>query len=210
MSDKKIIAIAIVFSAVIISAGWYYSKHQPPTAAILPTLSATPDYSAAKQAGITIGNPDAPVTTEEYTNFLCSHCQNFANGALKQIENDYVKTGKVKIIFYIYPAELGQAALCALEQNKFLEYHDYLFTHQLTQDSDITNFAVNAGLDGPSFSTCYSSDKYKDRVQQWIDAGTVRKIEGTPTFFINGQEIIGEVPYEDIQKVIEQKLNAAQ
>ena len=74
----------------------------------------------------------------------------------------------------------------------------------------LTNFAINAGLDGSAFSACYSSGKYNDRVQQWIDAGTARKVEGTPTFFINGQQIIGAVPYEDIQKVIEEKLSAAQ
>ncbi|MEK7160650.1 MAG: thioredoxin domain-containing protein, partial [Patescibacteria group bacterium] len=159
MTDQKIIAVALVLSALLIAGGLYYSKQAPTTpAAILP--SATPDSPTITENGLIIGNPDAPVVIEEYTNFLCPACASFATGALEQIKNDYVKTGKAKLVLFIYPPqELAKAALCANEQGKFTEYHDYLFSHQkdpgITKEQDIKDFAVNAGLDGAAFDACY-------------------------------------------------------
>jgi protein-disulfide isomerase len=210
MSDKKIIVSALILSALLISGAWYYSKHGLQTAAILPAASSVPEVSAITAGGIVVGNPAAPVMMEEYTNFMCSHCQNFAGTTLKRIENEYVKTGKVKLVIYIFPPlEFGKAAFCAQEQDKFLEMHDYLFTHQITQEEDFVDFAINAGLDGKIFGECFNSDKYNETAQKWYDEGLARGITGTPTFYINGRQIVGALPFEEFQKIIEEKLTAA-
>ena len=211
MSDKKIIVIALILAVLLVGGGWYYSKHQPPSAAILPPPSASATPNSVSENGIVIGNPNAPVTMEEYTNFLCPACGSFATQTLPGIMDEYVKTGKVKMVFYIYPPqELSQAALCADEQNKFIEYHDYLFAHrdQISVEKDLKDFATNAGLDLQKFSACYDSpDKYKDKIQKWYDEGAARGVDATPTFFINGQKFIGAQPYADFKKIIEEKLN---
>jgi protein-disulfide isomerase len=207
MTDKKIIITALILAILLVGAGWYYSKYNPQTAAILPKTSPSPTGPAVTTAGITIGNPSAPIIMEEYTNFLCSHCINFATKTLPQIEDEYVKTGKVKLVIYVFPPmEFGKAALCAVEQNKFLEMHNYFFAHQVRKEEDFIDFAINAGLDGKAFGECFSSDKYNNISQKWYDEGIARGITGTPTFFIYGRQMVGAQPFGEFQKVIEEKM----
>jgi len=209
MSDKKIIVSAIVLSLLLIGGAWYYSN-QTPTASISSALSPSP---VASEDGIMIGSADAPVTIEEYTNFLCPACARFAASTMDSIKEDYIKSGQVRLVIYVFPPyELGEAALCAVEQNKFIEFHDYFFANQsaITQESDIKDMAVNAGLDGAEFNICYDSGKYQDKVKKWSEQGTAKGVDATPTFFINGQKIIGAQSYAEFKKVIDQKLNSAQ
>ncbi|MBU3901209.1 DsbA family protein, partial [Patescibacteria group bacterium] len=112
MTDKKIIFSAVILSLFLIGGAWYYSE-QLPTASISGAIPSSSPSTVALEAGILIGDPNAPVTMEEYTNFLCSACARFAVTTLPQIKEDYVKTGKVKIVIYVLPPyELSQAALC--------------------------------------------------------------------------------------------------
>lgn len=209
MTNKKIITFAVIASILLIGGGWYYSK-QAPSASIYSSLPA--GSSVISEEGIMIGNPDAPVTIEEYTSFLCTACARFTTITLEQIKEDYVKTGKVKMVFYVYPPyELGWAALCSQEQNKFVEFHDYVFAHQaqITEESAIKDMALNAGLDSEKFNACYASDKYAAKVTKWYEEGEARGVEATPTFFINGQKLVGAQPYSDFKKIIEEKLDEA-
>lgn len=207
MSDKKIIVVAVILAVLLIGGGWYYSKNRPPTASI--------SDSAAKQAknlesGISYGNPSAPLVIEEYTNFLCSACAVAAANILPRLEEDYIKSGQVRVVFYVYPPyEISRAALCAQEQEKFIQYHDYLFSHQkeIVSEKDVKNFAINAGLDEIKFNECYVSDKFKDVTEKWYKEGRERGIDSTPTFIIGGQKIIGAQPYAEIKKVVDEKLS---
>lgn len=206
MSDKKIIIFATALSILLIGGAWYYSG-QAPASPSAPTPSGNPEQ------GILVGDPNAAVTMEEYTSFSCSACGYFASGVLDRIKNDYVKTGKVKLVLYIMPPyEFGWAALCAQEQNKFVELHDYIFSHQsqMTQESALKDAAINAGLDSDKFNACYASGKYADKVTKWSEEAKTRGIEATPTFFINGQKLIGAQPFDDFKKIIDEKLSQAQ
>lgn len=206
MSDKKLIIFSIAFAALLIFGGWYYSKNGSRQAAILPL---TTDQTTITEKGIVIGNPDAPVTMEEYTEFLCPACGRFANQTLPQIKEEYVKTGKVKLVLYVFPPfELGNAALCANEQGKFSEFHDYIFLHQqeITNEEDIKNYAINSGLSAPEFNACYAQDKFKDKLTKWYNEGGKRGVTATPTFFINGQQFVGAYPFADFKKIIDEKL----
>ncbi len=206
MSDKKTIVGAIILSLLLIGGGWYYSS-QTPDNSVLP--SSSPAFNGVFEPGISIGDPSAPVTLEEYTSFLCPACASFALTTLNQITNNYVKSGKVKLVFYIAaPYEPGEAALCAVEQNKFIEYHDYLFGHQaqITKEEDLKDMAINAGLDSSRFNVCYNSGKYLEKVTKWNEEAASRGVDSTPTFFINGQKFIGAQPYNDFKKIIDEKL----
>ncbi len=205
MSDKKIVIFAVIVSLLLIGGGWYYSKQAP-------SSPPAPKSSGALEPGILVGNPSAAVTMEEYTSFSCSACGSFAAGALGRIKDDYIKTGKVKMVIYVLPPyEFGWAALCAEEQNKFVELHDYIFAHQsqITQESRLKDAAVNARLDSAKFNVCYASGKYADKATKWSEEAMERSVEATPTFFINGQKLIGAQPYDDFKKIIDEKLNQA-
>jgi len=204
MSDKKIIIFALCIAVLLIFGGWYYSKNNSQ-----PASSPSATGAVITEKGIVIGNPDAPVTMEEYTEFLCPACARFSNQTLPQIKEDYVKTGKVKLVLYVFPPfELGNAALCADEQGKFSEFHDYIFLHQqeITNEEDIKNYAINSGLNAQEFNACYALNKNKDKLSKWYEEGTKRGVTATPTFFINGQQFVGAYPYADFKKIIDQKL----
>jgi protein-disulfide isomerase len=205
MSDKKIIIIAVILALGLIGAGWYFSKNEVNPG---PAAVSNPDISQNATPGIILGSEDAPVLMEEYTNFLCSHCANFALQTLPKIEQDYIAKGKVKLIIYILPPyELARAAYCANQAGKFLEFEDYMFNHQadIKQEQDVLNAADTVGL-GDDFEACYNSDEAKKAAQDWYNKAGEKGIEGTPTFYINGEEIVGAVPYEDFQKVIDNQL----
>lgn len=200
MGDKKIIIIAVILALVLVIAGWIWSGQ---------TSNDKLDGQVVKTAGIVFGNENAGVTIEEYTNFLCLACGVFARDTLSQIEENYIKTGKVKYIFYIFPPlELAQAAHCAERQGKFLEYHDYLFLHQqeIKAEDQIFEFARNVGVDTEKFNQCYTSAEAKNTAQGWLAEGQKREVTATPTFFINGEKLVGAQPYTEFQKIIEAKI----
>lgn len=212
MSDKKIIIIALILAALLIGGGWYFAKYRAPSATISQLQSSASPSPQALEPGISFGNPEAPVVIEEYTNFLCPACSHFATDTFLNIKDDYIKNGKVKIVFFIFPPlELGRAALCAQEQDKFVEYHDYVFSHQsqITEEKILKEFALNAGLNEQQFNACYDAQKYQDKVERWFNEGQARGVDATPTFFINNQKFIGAQPYEEFKKIIEEKLNQA-
>ncbi len=208
MSDKKIIIVAIILSALVIGAGWYYSKNGLSPASILnPQTSEVKNNEAAS---ISYGNPDAPVVIEEYFSFLCGACVNFKNQTFGLIENDYIKTGKVRFVSYPYPPlEFGAASYCAEKQGKYTEYSNYLFSHnaEIQEAQDLIDFAVNAGLNQSDFTACYNSEGAKNAAQNWYDKGIKKEVTATPTFFINGQKLVGAQPYAEFQKIIDEKLN---
>lgn len=202
MPNKKIIILSLIAAALLIIGSWYYAKKNQHSA-------DDPIKTQNSEPGISIGNPNAPATMEIYAEFLCQACARFANETLPRIIDDYVKNGRVKLIFYVFPPlELSNAALCAQEQGKFLEYHNFLFEHQdsITKENDIENFAINVGLDGDAFNACYQTNKYGDKAAAWYKQGSQRGVDSTPTFFINGQKFIGAHPYGDFKKLIEKKL----
>ncbi len=144
MSDKKIIIIALLLAFVLVIGGWAYTKNKPN-----PGPAAISGSQGQKTGGIMVGDENAALTIEEYTNFLCPACANFALGTLPKIQEEYIKTGKVKMVFYIFPPiELAKAAFCADKSNKFTEFHDYAFAHQaeITGQEDIFDRISAIGL----------------------------------------------------------------
>jgi protein-disulfide isomerase len=205
VSDKKIIIVAIILSLGLIGAGWFYGKDNPnpgPAAITAPEQEAVP--------GIVLGDENAPVTMEEYTNFLCPACGHFALNIYPQIQENYVKTGKVKMMIYIFPPyELGKAAFCAQKQGKFLAAHDKLFAGQSEIQSEENVFAImtDAGMDMNVFRECYNTEDAQKAAESWLSQGEKKGVEATPTFFINGQKVVGALEFAEFQKVIDEKLN---
>ncbi len=160
--------------------------------------------------GNAVGNPDAPVQIIEYSDFQCPFCANFATGAEKQIIDNYVTSGKVYFVYRSFGKYIGQesvaaaeAAYCAGDQGKFWEYHDMLFANQTGEnvgdftDKRLQAFANALGLNMNQFNSCYSSHKYRDRVNQDQVDGKNAGASVTPSFIINGKLIPGALPFSD-------------
>jgi protein-disulfide isomerase len=104
--------------------------------------------------------------------------------------------------------------MCALEQDKFWNYHDILYANQgaaenagAFSDKRLQVFAESLGLDMTAFNKCFNADKYKADIQAELQQGKDAGVTGTPTIFINGKLFSGGyVPYSQIQSGIEAAL----
>ncbi len=163
------------------------------------------------------GKEDAPVTIVVFDDFQCPYCEKFFSGALPNIRSNYIDTGKVKFVFKHFPLSFHQyaekaaeAAECAGEQGKFWEMHDKLYENQNALDIDsLKSYAADLGLNTEQFNQCLDSGKYADKVKADFDQGVELGVRGTPTFFVNNQQVIGAQPYNVFRTVIEQELNSA-
>ena len=161
-----------------------------------------------------IGDKNAKVTIIEFSDFECPFCGKFYDDAYKQINEQYIKTGKVKIVFRDFPLSFhpnahnaAEAAECADEQGKFLEMHDKIFENQkaLTKD-DLKKYAKDLGLDQSKFDSCLDTGKYKQEVDKDLEDGSKVGVSGTPSFFINGISLTGAQPFEAFKEIIDAEL----
>jgi protein-disulfide isomerase len=160
------------------------------------------------------GPRTAPVTIVEFSDFQCPFCGRVVP-TIKAIEEQY--RNKVKIAFKHQPlpmhanARLAAAAsMAANEQGKFWEYHDKLFANQQSLDrASLDKYASELGLDMKKFGAALDTKKFDARVSADATEATSAGVEGTPTFFINGRELVGAQPIEAFKTIIDDELKKA-
>lgn len=167
------------------------------------------------------GDPNAPVTIVEFSDFQCPFCRRFYEDTLSQLEEEYINTGKAVLYYRHYPLNFhpmaqatAEAAECANDQSKFWEMHDKIFEEQAAQgtgtieytEEDIKTWAGEIGFNQEEFNSCLDSGKYTEKVQTDFDEGTTAGVDGTPSFFINGERLVGAQPFEAFEAVIDKKL----
>ncbi len=163
-----------------------------------------------------MGDPNAPVRVEEFSDFQCPYCSYFTENYEVYFVENYIRTGKVYFLYRtmgnflsdnINRATGGQnfesilsaeAAYCAGDQGKFWEYHDTLFANQTGEGvgdferENLLTMAQNLGLDVDTFQDCLDSAKYKDRAMTDEQDGLNYGVTGTPSFVVfytvNGEE----------------------
>lgn len=183
-----------------------------------PTIAPTPTWPSQTSEGDPVkGSPDALVTIIEYSEFQCPFCARFVQETLPLIEENYIATGKVRLIFRNFPVHeqaviAAGAAVCAQEQDKFWQMHDTLFAQQEEWSGNpdflalLEGYAKDMGLDTDQFSSCLNAQEWLAKLEKDFEAGREAGVEGTPSFFINDQAIVGAQPFETFQEVIEQEL----
>lgn len=169
-----------------------------------------------------LGNPNAPITMVVFLDFLCSFCKKLHTEIIPQVEEKYVKSGQVKIVFRDF-AFLGiasnlaaEGAACAQEQGKYFEYADLLYEAQEGHDpaafskENLKKMANGLELDSTEFNQCLDSGKYKDEMAKDLEAGRAAGVKGTPASFVNGQPVNGAQPFEVFEEVIKEELAKVQ
>jgi predicted DsbA family dithiol-disulfide isomerase len=218
-------ALALCFCLILSGLGIYsvYNSSAltgfgPPTATSQPITSV--DYHTHfRPNGAALGDPNAPVKVEIYSDFQCPYCKFFWRDTEELIFKNYVATGKVYFTYRSMGVFIGnesakaaEAAYCAGDQEKFWEYHDLLFANQGAENSgafsdvNLTGFAQKLNLDMTAFNTCFSGGKYAERVKKDREDATAAGVKATPTFLINGTIIEGSQPYENFKNVIDDAL----
>lgn len=205
-----LIALAAVLAgAAFIALSWQSANQNQKT-----------DYDQALLEELpALGNPDAPVVIDEYSDFQCPYCGQFALTTFHQIEQAYIATGQVKFVFHNF-AFLGlesqwaaEASYCAYEQGRFWEYHDVLFNNQAGENrgafrkDNLKRFAQAIVADEAAFNRCLDSERYAEHVRQVRQEGSQRGVNSTPSFFINGKLLKGAQPFSAFQAQIRAALN---
>ncbi len=166
------------------------------------------------------GDSNAPITVLEWGDYQCTFCYRFHENTLDIINDNFIKTGKVKLVFKDFPLNgpdsllAAEASYCAEDQEKYWQYHDELYknwggerTGWITRES-LDKFAVTVGLDLLEFNTCLDGQKYKNRVITHYEFGKEIGIDATPSFLVfNDQKIIkirGNQPLEVFLKTIDE------
>jgi len=214
---RALLAIALffgVFSAVYLAA---------PTVSLaddLPTHIDRPDQDKPAKdldkPGTTgdiavLGSMTAPVTIIEYASLTCPHCADFSVKTFPELKKRYIDTGKVRFIFREFPLDpLAGAgfmlARCA-GKDKFMDVVETLFAKQhewVVKEpiAPLENLVKPYGFTDDSFKACLHNQQVLAEMQAVATRGMVFGVHATPTFFVNGKELIGDQPIEAMADAI--------
>ncbi len=164
-----------------------------------------------------LGAEDAPVTIIEYSSLTCGHCANFHHLTLPRIKEQYIETGKVRLIFRDFP--LDTAALAASMLTRCVPEEDYFpFLETLFREQDswmtaenirgaLVGLANDAGLSDADVAACLTNGQLLSGVRERaIAARDEFNINSTPSFLIEGELVSGALPFEHFQEIIERAL----
>lgn len=192
------------------------ADHMEESAADMTTdTSAADDLVEKAMAVRAMGDPNAPVTIEEYASLTCSHCAEFYKGTFGELKENFIDTGKVYFIYHDYPLngpalEAAMVARC-LPKARYFQFIKFLFENQDSwaftgkHKEALKQNAKLLGLGGEAYDACVNNlDLKQALVDKMQKAANDLKIKSTPSFILsNGEMIQGSQPYP----VFEKKLN---
>lgn len=163
---------------------------------------------------VVLGNAEAPITIFEYASLTCPHCAEFDKETLPKVKSEWIDPGKAKLVFRDYPLDqfalkAAMVARCA-PPDKFFDFIDVLFQNQanwagagspdaITQA--LSRIARLGGIGEDKFNSCINDKALNDRIlNERLVAQQQYGVESTPTFFINGKQVVGALPYDEFAK----------
>ncbi len=161
-----------------------------------------------------LGPADAKVTIVEYAASTCPHCAAFNKEVFPKLKSEFIDTGKVRYVFREFPLNIKDLACAMLTRRiagedsaKYFAVVDIMFRQQdqlVEKTSDTLRLiGRQAGLSTQAVEDCLKDQAMQDKISAGQKfAEDVLKVEGTPTFFINGDEIVGEASFEEFAKRI--------
>jgi protein-disulfide isomerase len=171
------------------------------------------------------GSAEAKVAIIEFSDFQCPFCGKYAQGAYRDLQREYVDTGKVRYIVRNMPIEklhplamkAAEAGQCAREQGKYWEMHDRLFASQeALKPSDLLSHARALDLDQVKFQSCLDGGTMAARIAEDVAEARRLGLTGTPAFLIGEidshsnvrvtQRITGAQPFQVFHTALERLL----
>ena len=159
-----------------------------------------------------VRNSSAPVTIVEFFDYQCPFCLKTSPALAEAIRNH---PGKVRLVLKHLPLSIHpdsalahQAALAAGEQRHFWEMHDLLFSNQKkVRMPDLLHYAQQLRLDVPRFQKALESGRFRNVIDDDRAMARGLGISSTPTFFINGQSLVGQLSVDRLNAAIDEALN---
>lgn len=194
-----------------------------------PAAEVSLDYQNLEQSidqsgigpGYAVGDPAAPVTVTDYSDFSCPHCRDLAP-IMHRIIDEYGTTGDVRVVYkpIAFVSEqsvpAAKAAVCAGEQGQFWQMHDEIWDLNDTagvagySEALLTARAEQIGLDRAEFSTCFNGASAQAAIDEVLQEATARNIRGTPSVYVNDTNVPysgADTFYDDLVAAIEAELN---
>ena len=154
-------------------------------------------------------------------------CNRYVRNTEPLINQTYIQTGKVALVFKHVPNRgldsmgAALAAQCTNDQGKFWQFHNLLYSNQKPIDSgwvskeNLKKFALQIpGVDTQQFNSCFDNEKYKSLVQKDIDLALSFGFSETPSFIVensnvsNPEMLSGALPFDSFKAVVEKKISA--
>lgn len=198
-----------------IISGTVYDLNQSPFKAALTKL----DTAGAPS----FGPASAPVTIVIFSDFECPYCREEAKTLRDSLPKKY--PNEVRVVYKDFPLEsvhtwAKRAAIaghCVIQQNPqaFWPYHDYMYEHQkeisgANLDDKVLEFAKQQNLDALQLSSCVQNGATAKLVEENQAQGRALGVQQTPTLFLNGRQVAGAVPLEQLDLVIQMELSRKQ
>jgi protein-disulfide isomerase len=160
------------------------------------------------------GPPVAKVTIVEWSDFQCPYCARSAP-IIEQIRQAYPKD--VRFVFRNYPLPMhpdaplaARAGVAAQAQGKFWQMHDWMYAHQRELDrASLEKAAASLGMDVAKFKAALDNPATEARVAADTQAAQAVGVSATPTFFVNGREHVGGMPFEALKAEIDREIARA-
>ncbi|MEC9399062.1 MAG: thioredoxin domain-containing protein, partial [Myxococcota bacterium] len=245
-NNATVIVTSVVVALISFGGGYFVGSHNVSTAkgdaaSAAPGAGQSPTFGGAEGAAKAgdafkgtpstltdspqipvgnspvLGNPNAPVTIIEFSDFQCPFCQRGAD-TLKQVQKKY--PNDVRVVFKNFPLAFhkeapaaSKAALAAGQQGKYWEMHDKLF-------ENFRNFKANAadmkgytaglagqiGLDVEQFKKDFDNPEFDKMIQADQALGSKLGVRGTPHFFINGVRLSGAQPLPKFEEIVQAQI----
>ncbi len=218
------IPVAIVIGFAFIAAAIYFSGGQSAAPAAVATpeeAEAAIEVSEVTEADFIRGNPNAPITVVEYSDYDCPFCKNF-HDTMKLIMEDYGVTGKVAWVYRQFPLaqlhpnapRISEAAYCVGElggDEAFWTFSDLIFSerdvNEPTNMTRLPEFAQKAGVDRTAFNDCLNSGRHKAAVEASLQDGVRAGAQGTPysVILVGDQKAVinGAQPYPVVKQIVD-------
>jgi len=167
-----------------------------------------------------LGPANATVTITEYASMTCPHCAAFNKGVFPKIKSEFIDTGKVRYVFREFPLNIKDLACAMLTRRiagedsaKYFAVVDIMFRQQdqlVEKTSDTLRLiGRQAGLSTQAVEDCLKDQAMQDKISAGQKyAEDVLKVDGTPTFFINGEMLKGEQTFDEFSKRINSLLKS--
>jgi len=211
-----VVGVALIAAVVLILIN---NRDDSSSGGNLPpvTALAAPEITAQRD-GLSIGDPNAPVSIIEYGDYQCPYCAEAGNQGFRPMLEQYIATGKVHFT-YVPMSFLGdeskdaaEAALCANDQGKFWEMHETIFANHNGENQGayararLDTMAQNIGLNMDQFKSCMDSSQHQGEVENYANVAKQAGVTSTPTFIINNGEPVGWSSWEGLKTQIEAAL----
>lgn len=211
---------ALLVGVLIVGFMWFSRPAAPTVNDLEPPAHVIP--AGATLDGRTMGNPDAKVTVEIWSDFQCPACRNLATDLEPRTITDFVVTGKVRLVYrdaafqgqryeYDESTEAAAASRCAADQGLFWQMHDWLFANWDGENEGafaaprLRAIATAAGLDLAEYDACMATGDQQAAVRTETTQGVAAGIGSTPTLMINGQALVGAPrTYADFAAILDQ------